>query len=371
MIDQIRRLLLCHLFHPLQGMTFTTWFRLLQQNHFQIDLPYWPRAALLTVTSLFNACCRPVEDALYGNMVRGSRVEAPLFILGHYRSGTTHLHNLLTLDPQFASPNFFQAYFPHTFLLTECVVAPVAGLLLSRHRLQDNLARSVKTPAEDENALCAATLLSPYLREAFRKVDRDYELYLSFQSVSRQEIEDWKRCFVYYAQKLSYKYNKRLLFKSPAHTARVALLLDLFPDARFVHIYRHPYAVFQSTVHMMDAVAPVWHLQRPATRDNTEFIIRQYKNCMSTYMNARSIIPSGRLHEVRFENLISDPIEELRMLYSGLGLEGFSGNFCVFRDYLEAAAGHRLAVYPALPDPLRRRLSQEWSRYFHEWGYAR
>ena len=64
----------------------------------------------------------------------GARVEAPLFILGHYRSGTTHLHNLLALDPQFAAPTFFQALNPHTFLSTERFVAPVADRLIARRR---------------------------------------------------------------------------------------------------------------------------------------------------------------------------------------------------------------------------------------------
>ena len=33
---------------------------------------------------------------------------------------------------------------------------------------------------------------------------------------------------------------KRIVLKSPAHTARVRVLLELFPKARFVHIIRDP-----------------------------------------------------------------------------------------------------------------------------------
>ena len=51
-----------------------------------------------------------------GDAIEATRVEAPVFILGHYRSGTTYLHELLSNDPGFASPNRFQAFNPSTFL---------------------------------------------------------------------------------------------------------------------------------------------------------------------------------------------------------------------------------------------------------------
>jgi hypothetical protein len=45
---------------------------------------------------------------------------------------------------------------------------------------------------------------------------------------------------------------KPLLIKSPVHTARVALLLRLFPRARFVYVHRDPLTVFSSAAHMAD-----------------------------------------------------------------------------------------------------------------------
>ncbi|WP_427846519.1 sulfotransferase [Aromatoleum aromaticum] len=44
--------------------------------------------------------------------IRDVRIKPPIFVLGHWRSGTTHLHNLLSLDPQFAYPNFYQVTNP-------------------------------------------------------------------------------------------------------------------------------------------------------------------------------------------------------------------------------------------------------------------
>ena len=40
----------------------------------------------------------------------------PIFIIGHWRSGTTHLHNLFSQDPQFGSINFLQTALPWDFI---------------------------------------------------------------------------------------------------------------------------------------------------------------------------------------------------------------------------------------------------------------
>ena len=108
----------------------------------------------------------------------------PLFILGHYRSGTTHLHNLLALDPQFAAPTFFQVLNPHTFLTTERWAAPVADRLVVRRRYQDEMALGAGVPSEDEFALCTMTGLSPYMGWYFPGDGlSDYDRYLTFRGV--------------------------------------------------------------------------------------------------------------------------------------------------------------------------------------------
>ena len=104
-----------------------------------------------------------------------------MFILGHYRSGTTHLHNLLALDPQFAAPTLFQVFNPHTFLTTERWVAPVVDRLVARRRYQDEMAQGAGTPSEDEFALCTMTGLSPYMGWCFPGDGADYDRYMTFR----------------------------------------------------------------------------------------------------------------------------------------------------------------------------------------------
>ena len=144
------------------GITLGDWLRLLRQNHFSIDWPYWGRAVAITSGSLSNSVLRWWENLRFGGRIRAAKVEPPLFILGIWRSGTTHLHNLLAKDHRFAYPNFFQALHPHTFLHTETVGARLLGMLLPRTRPLDNVRLGMGEPQEDEFALCCLTGRSPH-----------------------------------------------------------------------------------------------------------------------------------------------------------------------------------------------------------------
>ena len=183
MTERLKDFIARHVFHPLQGMTLGDWWALLRRHRFAIDLPHWPRALVQTAVSASNSVNARIERWRFGRRIEAARVEAPLFILGHYRSGTTHLHNLLALDPQFAAPTFFQVLNPHTFLTTERWAAPVADRLVVRRRYQDEMALGAGVPSEDEFALCTMTGLSPYMGWCFPGDGTDYDRYLTFRDV--------------------------------------------------------------------------------------------------------------------------------------------------------------------------------------------
>src|SRR6185312_2827714 len=105
MIYLFRLLLAMTLVHPLEGITFDDWLRLLRRERFRVDPICWPRALWITALSVWNSTAARRVERRYGPAIATTRVEAPVFILGHYRSGTTHLHELLSVDPRFASPN--------------------------------------------------------------------------------------------------------------------------------------------------------------------------------------------------------------------------------------------------------------------------
>ena len=358
-----------YLFTPLQGITFGDWRALLRQNRYQVDWPYLARAMFVTMNAVSNSAQARVENAVFGRRVEAAEVEPPLFILGHYRSGTTHLHNLLGLDERFAYPNAYQTVYPHTFLTTERAVTPVAGLLVTRTRPQDNMAVGLDLASEDEFALCITTGLSPYLGWVFPRGHDFYDRYLTFDGVATEEVTRWNEALRWFLKKLTLKYRRPLVLKSPPHTARVRLLLEMFPEAKFVHIRREPYTVFQSSRHTWKTGTPSWCFQRPDLPDADDRIIAAYRAMYDAYFDQRRLIPAGHLHELAYEDLERDPIGQLEAVYNGLGLPGFE---CVrprVESYLASIAGYRKTDHAALSEPLRSRIAREWGRCFEEWGY--
>src|SRR3954466_12215775 len=142
----MREFLSRHLFSPLQGMTHGVWWSLLRQNCFAIDPPYWPRASFQTAVAVMNLGFARREDAAYGRKVAAATVQPPLFILGHWRHGTTHLHNLLSLDPNLAAPTLYQTLYPGTFLATEGVAPRLGQPFLLRKRPHDDVALDFGVP---------------------------------------------------------------------------------------------------------------------------------------------------------------------------------------------------------------------------------
>lgn len=351
------------------GITAGDWFTLLRDNRFAIDRPYLLRAMLITLASLGNSSLRLCENALYGGRVRKTEVRSPVFILGHWRSGTTHLQNLFSIDRRFAYPNLFQVCFPHTFLCTEPVASRLFGLLVPKRRLGDDMDQHLGMPFEDEFAICAATLRSPYLSLTFPSRGQHYDRYMTLREVPEREVVEWKAGLKYFLQKLAWKHDRPLVLKSPTHTCRIRLLLELFPDARFVHLHRNPYAVFLSTRGRRIIGNEYFRLQRWSESED-EMLIRRYSEMYDRFFAERSLIPAGRYHEAAYEDLQRDPIGQLREIYAKLDLPAFDEVESAVQRYVGSLAGFKKNEYPEMPAELRSRIGTAWRRSFEEWGYS-
>jgi hypothetical protein len=175
---------------------------------------------------------------------------------------------------------------------------------------------------------------------------------------------------VLFLKKLTWKYGRPLLLKSPPHTGRVRLLLELLPDARFVHIHRNPYVVYLSTRHTRRAVGPIFTLQHADWRCVDERILDYYRLMYDAFFEESRLIPAGRFHEVGFEELEKDPVAQMRILYEQLGLNGFETIRPTLERYVASLAGYRKNVFRGLSSSLRRRVAAAWRRNFDVWGYA-
>ena len=288
---------------------------------------YWQRVLFITFLASFNSCLAIVEYLLHGRRYASYPIHPrPLFVLGHPRTGTTLLHTLLSLhDEEFGICTTLCAGFPSAFLWFERFKGLLAGMV-SETRPMDNMGLSLDTPQEDElavNVLSAGT--SPYMPLAFMTAEPSFRPYFSFKAAPAAARERWVRCFRYFLRKVSLRCGgKRLLLKSPVHTGRVALLLQLFPDAQFVYVHRDPLTVFASACHMADTTYWYTYLARPTDAQVTAFILDQFVTLWDEYKADRALVPKGNLHEVAYADLAADPVGEVRRLYAALGLPGFN-----------------------------------------------
>lgn len=357
------------LFSPLQGMTFGDWWAVLRENRFRVAPRYVPRALLTTASSAVNSIQSRIERRLWGDRIAAAAVERPLFVLGHYRSGTTHLQNLLALDPRHVTIDNFRANFPWTFLTTERLGRRLGRPFTMRTRPHDGVALDLAMPAEDELALAILTGLSPHFAWHFPRRAAYYERFLTFEDASALERELWCEALRFVAHKLAAAAPGRtIVSKSPCHTARIPLLLEAFPDARFVHIHRDPYRVFQSTWNMERQVRPLFRFQRDDD-DLTAAILRRYRITYRAYLADRERIPPGRLVELGYAELKRDPCGALRAIYERLDL----GPFDVVRPrvdaYLASLGSYRTNRYPPLDPALRDAIAAAWRFAFEAWGY--
>jgi omega-hydroxy-beta-dihydromenaquinone-9 sulfotransferase len=365
--EQLRVFLANWLTTSLYGLTLGEYVRLLRKHRFAVAPRYVPRAAFMAGTGVLNSVVGRYEERVHGPEIARAQIMPPLFILGHWRSGTTHLHNLLALDTQFAYPNVYQVLNPHTFLTTERYSK--ALFVSPSTRMMDNVTLNATVPFEDEFATCG-TLHSPFLSWVFPRDRDEYQKYLTFRGVPEREIAEWAAALTHFCRKLTWKYERPLVLKSPPHTSRIKLLLDTFPDARFVHIHRNPYAVFRSTQRQTRVSVRTMGLQPIEERHITDLVIQRFRTMYEAFFEERSLIPDGRFHELSFEELEKDPVGQVRRIYDQLGLSGFDAMRPALERYVASQVHYRKNTYSDLPPSLRHEVGRAWRRNFEEWGYA-
>lgn len=358
------------------GICLVPWVELLITHWHHVDLfGYWQRVLFITAIAAFNTLLAIVEWWLHRDRIREQPVNPrPLFILGHPRTGTTLLHNLIAKDTHtFGFCSTFCAGFPTAFLWFERFKWLLAGMVDSK-RPMDNMELSLDVPQEDElaiNVMSAGT--SPYMPITLMTAEPHFRPYFSFRDAPAEATRRWVDCFMYMLRKLSLRCGgKRLLLKSPVHTARVELLLKLFPDAQFVYIHRHPEAVYKSACHMADTT--YWHcyLKAPTDEQVHEFILNQFVVLWDEYARARGAIPKGNLVEVGYDELSADPTATIGRIYRELGIGGFEDRVRGVID--EAGERNKHATYKTnafspLPAALKAKVAQRWAAYTKAWGY--
>jgi len=238
----------------------------------------------------------------------------------------------MALDENLKAPTLFEVAIPDGFLSSHFYYRPVMGTLLSRYRPMDKVKIGMDEPQEDEYAIYRLTDFSPLEELVFPSTGSYFLKNCTSFLPDENSREAWESDMMNFYRKLVFKSGKTLISKNPFNSLRIKTLTRLFPEARFIHIVRHPYEVVPSTIHMWKILQKQNCLNKnncsPASSDVTEVLDR-------VLTSVRSDLPSaGRQIEIKYEDFITEPIIMLRRIYKEIGLE-FTKKFeDKVRDYL-------------------------------------
>lgn len=353
---------------PLAGATWPIVRKVLKGNqiHPQYRLKIWITYIFLTINSLFQWFD---NFWLHWKVKRYTFKEPPLFIIGHWRSGTTYLHNLMTEDPAAAYTTTYQCVFPQN-LKSKWVFKTFMRAFMPRFRPGDNLEISASWPQEDEYAMSNLTHRSFYHFFYFPSNYRTlYSKYIRFETLSKREVEDWKELY----RKLVIKAllntgGSRIILKSPVNTARMIKLLELFPDANFIHIVRNPVIVYLSTKKFFTQLFPTLQLEPFSESEISELILDIYPAMLRDYLEDRKQLDPDRLMEIKYEDLIREPMNHLAQIYHSFNYPGLQELEPVFEDYLLRIEGYQADSYTIDENELKK-VMERVDFAMKEWNY--
>ena len=315
-----------------------------------------------------SALCR-IQQLLYGRKIQNTKVERPpLFIIGHWRSGTTWVHELLAQDERFAYPTTYECFVPHHFLITESLLGRALWFLVPDRRPMDDMDAGFARPQEDEFALCAMGAPTPYFRMAFPNHRPVFTELLDMEGLNERHQSQFAEALLWFVKALTYRKQKQLVLKSPPHTGRVAFLSELFPGAKFVHMVRHPYALFASTRRMWQALEYIQGFQIPKYEHLDEIILSTLTRMYRAFEKQRASLDPSRIIDVRYEDLVRDPLAEVERIYHDLDLGDFSIVRNAMAQYLRRQEGYSPNQHFLEPH-VKNEIDRRWGEYMSAYGY--
>ncbi len=346
------------------GMPSHVLWPLLARNGFRVSLSRVHMAAALVFFTPINDLLAVAQHLLHGRAIRRTKLAGPpVFIVGHWRSGTTLMHELLQLDDRFASPNTLQCFAPWHFLLTERLMRRFGNFLLPDKRPMDNMKVGWSLPQEDEFALMVLGAPTPYYRVAFPRCPVPHMDSLGSQSFKSRDLERWKKDIDWFFRALTYHTGKPLIIKSPPHTGRLGILAEMYPDARFIHMVRDPRKLYPSTKKMWRALDEVQSFQ---TVEDEEALHRYVIDCLHRMYDSfeidRRSLPSNRIVDIRYEELVKQPVKTIESIYQQL--EMGDAKTVVARMHERQASNNDYQVNQhQTNDELEKIVQRDWADY--------
>ena len=309
-----------NLAHILSGTTPLNLFRLLRDNQFRVHFAQYPRLILVILMNVLNTPFVLLENRIYGKRIRSTKVIQPIFILGYPRSGTTHLIYQLSRDAQFGWCKTYECMSPHVMLLLGPFLRWVSRIALPKKRPMDNMPMGPDLPAEEEFAMANMGLASMTHGLYFPRQFTAYTQRFALFGDEAMKAE-WKRNHLFLLQKLTYKNKGRqLILKSPFDTARIPEILELYPDARFIHIVRNPLDVYSSNKRLYQKILPQLALQNISDQHMEEHIQQTYKLVFDRFHKHFPLLDDSQRYQIKYEDFIGHEPKVIQAIYRHFNL---------------------------------------------------
>jgi hypothetical protein len=297
----------------------------------------------------------------------------PVFIIGHYRSGTTYLHKLIASDKRFGFLSNYEMVCPHTNILFGKWMKQLLQLIINILRIRDNFFNNsiiqLNAPCEEDRFLIGkGSAFTAYWGFVFPHRWQEW-LNCSSQFKSSEYLTRWKKEYMKTLKFIAFKNKgKQLILKNPPNTERIKYLLEMFPNAKFIYIYRNPFHLFYSMKNIwIRAIRKYYCLQKISDRQIEEVIFQHFEYLIKQYEKAKKLIPEGQLIEVQYEELEANPLEVLKRIYSQLSLPDFEEAKESYLSQLQKEKQYQKFQYEFSEDTFKR-IEERWVTYIQQWN---
>ena len=296
---------------------------LLLRNGISPSLPFIGRAIFLLQSGFFATLLELREQRLFQRKLSQIQTPSdPLIIVGHWRTGSTFLHQILSSDPQLTAPTLYQCCFPTSFLSARPFVQPILSPATKGKRPMDNVQVNMDSPHEDEDALFRMTGISPLRKMLFPEQSKYFLLGdTTFMPDSAAQSAAWEHALKLFTKKIFFQTGKKLVLKNPFHSLRIPLLKKAFPQARFINILRDPHKVIPSTVHMWSIVGKDNSLKKNWCAPSIDTAITVFDHITETVHRDLSDLPCSSVYQIRFEELEQDPLHHIQNMYKHFDMQ--------------------------------------------------
>ena len=283
----------------------------------------FPVALLLSISGLVVEPFAWLQSLWHGRRIQACACpDDPVVVIGHWRSGTTYLHQLLAADPCAATARNQLTIAPQAGLVLKPLLEPLLRRTMTQHRPIDAVPWGAEDPQEDEVGLARLTMDTNMAGVAFPQTYPRH-----FRRSVLNSTPQFEQQLLHFTR-LTWLYEgagkTHLVIKNSAHTARVALLLRLFPRVRFVYLHRRPIDSVRSLVQVKQRLAQLVGLQDPpSSLQQVEETAAAHDQLQEAFARSRHLIPKGQLVEIAYDDLVQSPLITLQRIYDALEIKGW------------------------------------------------